>query len=47
MASVHKEENPSQINVRGFLINPSDWDERYARYKAWEMEIPKLTQKHW
>lgn len=47
MASTEKEEKSYQINVRGFLINPSNWDEQYARYKAYEMKNPKLTPKHW
>jgi len=36
-----------EINVRGFLVNPSQWDKRYALYRAWEMKMPKLTEKHW
>ena len=35
------------INVHGFLINPFQWDKRYALYRAWEMKMPKLTEKHW
>jgi tRNA 2-thiouridine synthesizing protein E len=35
------------VNVRGFLMNPSEWDEKFAAYKAWEMKMPKLTEKHW
>ena len=37
------------VDVRGFLVNPDDWNEYYAIYKAYEMKIPgrKLTDKHW
>jgi tRNA 2-thiouridine synthesizing protein E len=35
------------INVRGFLVNPADWDKRFALHRAWEMKMPKLTEKHW
>lgn len=41
------EEKTYQINARGFLVNPYDWDKKYAVYKAWEMKMPKLTEKHW
>ncbi len=36
-----------EVNLRGFLVNPSQWDKRYALYRAWEMKMPKLTEKHW
>lgn len=36
-----------EINIRGFLINPSQWDEKFALHRAWEMKMPKLTEKHW
>jgi tRNA 2-thiouridine synthesizing protein E len=36
-----------EINARGFLINPSQWDEKYALFRAWEIKMPKLTDKHW
>lgn len=36
------------VNVRGFLVDPSDWDEQYAICKAFEMKMPeKLTRRHW
>lgn len=41
------QEQTYQVNVRGFLVNPFDWDKRFALYKAWEMKMPKLTEKHW
>jgi TusE/DsrC/DsvC family sulfur relay protein len=40
-------EKSYEINIRGFLINPSQWDEKFALYRAWEMKMPKLTKKHW
>jgi len=38
-----------QVDVRGFLLNPDDWDEYYAAHRAYDMKIPggKLTDKHW
>lgn len=38
-----------EVDVRGFLVNPDDWDEQYAIYKAYDMKINdgKLTDKHW
>lgn len=38
------------VDVRGFLMNPDEWDEYYALYKAYDMKINsegKLTDKHW
>jgi tRNA 2-thiouridine synthesizing protein E len=35
------------VNIRGFLMNPAEWDRRFALYKAHEMKMAKLTQKHW
>jgi tRNA 2-thiouridine synthesizing protein E len=37
-----------QVDVRGFLIDPYEWDERFAVYKAYEMKMPeKLGDRHW
>ncbi|MDD3731495.1 MAG: TusE/DsrC/DsvC family sulfur relay protein [candidate division Zixibacteria bacterium] len=36
-----------EIDGRGFLLNPSEWDEGFAAMKAHEMKMPKLTEKHW
>jgi TusE/DsrC/DsvC family sulfur relay protein len=38
-----------EIDVRGFLVNPDDWDEYYAIYGACGKNIPegKLTDRHW
>lgn len=36
------------VDVRGFLINPGEWDEHFAMYKAFEMKMPsELSEKHW
>jgi tRNA 2-thiouridine synthesizing protein E len=35
------------VNIRGFLMNPAEWDRKFALYKAHEMKMAKLTQKHW
>jgi len=37
------------VDVRGFLVNASDWDEYYAAHRAYDMKIPggKLNDKHW
>jgi tRNA 2-thiouridine synthesizing protein E len=38
-----------QVDVRGFLVNPEEWDEQYAVYRAVDMKINggKLTDRHW
>jgi len=36
-----------EIDVQGYLVNPQAWDKKFARYKAREMKMPKLTDKHW
>jgi TusE/DsrC/DsvC family sulfur relay protein len=38
-----------EVDVRGFLVNPEDWDEYYAVYRAYDMRINngKLNDKHW
>ena len=37
-----------RVNVRGFLVNPGEWDEDFALFKAQEMKIPGLlSEKHW
>jgi len=36
------------IDVRGFLVDPSNWDMRFAIFKAHELKMPEgLTDKHW
>jgi tRNA 2-thiouridine synthesizing protein E len=37
-----------QVNVHGFLVDPSEWDENFAIHKAHEMKIRAgLTDNHW
>ena len=42
-----QEEKTYLVNIRGFLINPAEWDKKFALYKAHEMKMPRLTDKHW
>jgi len=41
------QEKTYETNVHGFLINPYQWDKKYAVHRAWEMKMPKLTTRHW
>src|SRR4030042_2496948 len=41
------EEKIYLVNIRGFLMNPAEWDRKFALFKAHEMKMPKLTEKHW
>lgn len=46
--SIPLEQRIYRVNVRGFLIDPAEWDEDYAVQKAQEMKMPTpLTEKHW
>ena len=38
-----------RVDVRGFLVNPDDWDDYYAAHRAYDAKIPGgiLTEKHW
>ncbi len=36
-----------EIDVRGFLVNPYQWDREFAVHRASELKIPKLTDRHW
>src|SRR5208337_1550864 len=37
-----------QVNVQGFLIDPNEWDEEYATFKARELQMTDtLGEKHW
>jgi TusE/DsrC/DsvC family sulfur relay protein len=37
-----------RVNVRGFLVDPSDWDEDFAVFKGLEMKMSgPLGAKHW
>jgi len=38
-----------KVDVRGFLVNPDEWDEYYAAFRAHDMKIPggRLSDDHW
>lgn len=37
-----------RIDVRGFLVDPSEWDEVFATTRAQEMKVPGgLSDEHW
>jgi tRNA 2-thiouridine synthesizing protein E len=37
-----------RVNVQGFLIDPNEWDEEYAIFKARELQMANpLGKKHW
>jgi TusE/DsrC/DsvC family sulfur relay protein len=36
-----------EIDVRGFLVDPYQWDREFAAHRASEVNIPKLTDRHW
>jgi len=38
-----------KVDVRGFLMNPDEWDEYYAAFRAHDMKIPggRLSPEHW
>jgi tRNA 2-thiouridine synthesizing protein E len=42
-----REEKTYLVNIRGFLMNPAEWDRKFALFKAHEMKMPKLNDKHW
>ncbi len=42
------EEKVYRVNVRGFLVDPGEWDQNFAIHKAHEMKMTEgLTDKHW
>jgi TusE/DsrC/DsvC family sulfur relay protein len=42
------EEKVYRVDVRGFLVDPAEWDEDFAVHKALEMKMKEgLTEKHW
>ncbi|RJP70000.1 MAG: TusE/DsrC/DsvC family sulfur relay protein [Candidatus Abyssobacteria bacterium SURF_17] len=45
--STRQSEKAYLVNVRGFLLNPDDWDEDYAIHRAYEMGLADLTERHW
>ena len=38
-----------RVDVRGFLVDPDEWDEHYAAHRAFDMKLPggQLTKDHW
>jgi len=38
-----------KVDVRGFLVDPSDWDEYFAAFRAYDMKVPggRLSNDHW
>jgi tRNA 2-thiouridine synthesizing protein E len=47
-SSPFPQEKTYEVDVRGFLVVPEDWDEQYAAFKAFEMKMPEpLTERHW
>jgi tRNA 2-thiouridine synthesizing protein E len=36
-----------RLDVRGFLADSSEWDEKFATHKAFEMKMPGLSEEHW
>jgi tRNA 2-thiouridine synthesizing protein E len=38
-----------RVDVRGFLVDPDEWDEHYAAHRAFDMKIHggKLSEMHW
>jgi tRNA 2-thiouridine synthesizing protein E len=38
-----------KVDVRGFLIDPNEWDEYYAAFRAHDMKVPggRLSDHHW
>ncbi len=41
------QEESYEIDIRGFLINPSQWNDKFATARANEMKMPGLTEEHW
>jgi tRNA 2-thiouridine synthesizing protein E len=37
-----------RIDLWGFLLDPDEWDERFALLRAHELKVPRgLTNEHW
>lgn len=36
-----------RVDIHGFLIDPSEWDEDYVVFKALEMKMPCVIEDHW
>jgi tRNA 2-thiouridine synthesizing protein E len=46
---IHAVERTYLVDIRGFLVDPADWNEFFAVYRAFESKIPggRLTDLHW
>ena len=43
-----KEDKVYRVDVRGFLINPAEWDREFALHRAYDMKLKDgLKEKHW
>ena len=40
-------EKTYHVDMRGFLVDPDEWDRQFAVFKAHEMKMQQLTDKHW
>jgi len=36
-----------RVDVRGFLVDPTDWSEAFTLTKAFEMKMPEPGDRHW
>lgn len=36
-----------RVDIRGFLVDPTEWNEAFAATKAFEMKMPELGDRHW
>jgi tRNA 2-thiouridine synthesizing protein E len=42
------QEKTYHVDVRGFLMDPNEWDDKYALFRAYDMKMPeKLGDTHW
>jgi TusE/DsrC/DsvC family sulfur relay protein len=42
------EDKAYRVDLRGFLMDPSEWDESFAAHRAHDMKLPGgLTDRHW
>jgi len=45
---IKAEDKVYRVDLFGYLVDPSEWDENYATRRAYEMNIKSgLTEKHW
>ena len=48
LQSIPLEQRIYRVNVQGFLIDPSEWDEEFAIFKAVELQMNEpLGERHW